>query len=216
MGQIGFTPLQEKIFKVFSQEKTSQYFYFTGGTALSVFYLQHRISDDLDFFSERDFANESIIPIIKKISEEIELPYRFTQREKARIFEFVKKDKLFIKVDFVYYPYKRVEVGKKVGNIEVDSLKDIAANKLITINQREDVKDFVDLYFLLKKFTIWDLLYAVEAKFRMEMDMVLIAADFLKVEDFDYLPRMIKPLSLDELKTFFRQKAKEIGKRITV
>lgn len=35
-------------------------------------------------------------------------------------------------------------------------------------------------------------------------------------EDFDYLPKMIKPLSLDELKTFFRQKAKEIGRKITV
>lgn len=216
MGKIGFTPLQEKIFKEFSKEEISQNFYFTGGTALSVFYLQHRISNDLDFFSEKDFDNGTIFPIIKRISEKLNLPYRFTQREKARIFEFVKKDRLLIKIDFVYYPYKRVEEGKKVGNIKVDSLRDIAANKLLTINQRDDIKDFVDLYFLLEEFTIWDLLYAIEAKFRMKLDTVLIASDFLKVEDFDYLPKMIKPLSLDELRNFFRERAKEIGKRITV
>lgn len=29
-------------------------FYFTGGTALSAYYLKHRYSDDLDFFSESE------------------------------------------------------------------------------------------------------------------------------------------------------------------
>ena len=30
-------------------------FYLTGGTALAVFYLKHRYSEDLDFFSEKEF-----------------------------------------------------------------------------------------------------------------------------------------------------------------
>ncbi len=42
---------------------------------------------------------------------------------------------------------------------------------------------------------------------------MLLAEDFLKIEDFEALPRMTKPLDLDQLKTFFREKAKELGKR---
>ena len=36
----------------------------------------------------------------------------------------------------------------------------------------------------------------------------------MKVEDFDYLLKMLKPLTLPELKDFFRQKAKELAKRV--
>lgn len=209
-----FTPLQKKIFdKVSKDSLLSKQFYFTGGTALSSFYLHHRESVDLDFFSETDFENTAIEKLMTNLSFELKLPYRSTEREVVRIYEFFKKNKLLIKVDFSYYPYKRVEKGKKYQGMAIDSIRDIATNKLLTINQRADVKDFVDLYFLLKHFTIWDLIYGVERKFRREMDMVLIASDFTKVEDFDFLPKMIARLTLEDLKSFFRQKAKEIGRR---
>jgi hypothetical protein len=37
----------------------------------------------------------------------------------------------------------------------------------------------------------------------------------MKIEDFDYLPRMIEPLELKDLQAFFRKRAKEIGAKIT-
>jgi predicted nucleotidyltransferase component of viral defense system len=217
MGKIktGFTSLQETVFQEFSKREDLKQFYFTGGTALSVFYLNHRFSEDLDFFSETDFDNGSVIDFIKQSAEKLHLEFRFTQRYKARIFEFVKDGKLMLKTDFVHYPYKRIEKGKTVNGVEIDSLRDIATNKLLTINQRSEIKDFVDLYFLLKKYTIWDLIYSVEAKFGMEMDMVLIGADFMKVEMFDYLPKMIKNLTLKGLKEFYNKQAENIGKRIS-
>lgn len=209
-----FTPLQRKIFdKVSKDSMLSKQFYFTGGTALSSFYLHHRESEDLDFFSENDFENTAIEKLMANLSLELKLPYRFTERQVVRVCEFFKNNKLLIKIDFSYYPYERVEKGKQYQGMAIDSIRDIATNKLLTINQRSDVKDFVDLYFLFKHFTIWDLIYGVERKFRREMDMVLIASDFTKTEEFDLLPKMIKPLTLEELKSFFRKKAKEIGRR---
>lgn len=97
----------------------------------------------------------------------------------------------------------------------VDSLLDIATIKNTTVNQRTDVKDFTDLYFLLiEHFTIWDLLYSTEVKFKnLDIDMTLLAEDLLKIEDFDTLPKMIKPLTLNQLRKFFRRKAMEIGKK---
>jgi len=35
-------------------------FYLSGGTALAEFYLGHRLSEDLDFFSEGEFEPQSI------------------------------------------------------------------------------------------------------------------------------------------------------------
>ena len=35
-------------------------FYFTGGTCLSEYYLHHRFSEDLDFFSEEEIDSQAI------------------------------------------------------------------------------------------------------------------------------------------------------------
>ena len=47
----------------------------------------------------------------------------------------------------------------------------------------------------------------------MEIDPYTIAADYLKVKNFEVLPNMIKKLTLSELKSFFIGKAEKLGKR---
>ncbi|MDO8658258.1 MAG: nucleotidyl transferase AbiEii/AbiGii toxin family protein [Candidatus Levybacteria bacterium] len=215
MGKVIFTPLQKNIFEAVAKDAVlSKNFYFTGGTALSAFHLYHRESEDLDFFSENNFESNSVVPAIEKISSDLKVPFRFTENERVRIYEFVKNDKLLIKVDFNFYPYKRLEKGLFYKDFAIDSLLDIATNKLLTINQRTEVKDFVDLYFLLNSFTLWDLIYGVEKKFGMEMDLMLIGMDFMKVENFEFMPKMIKPLTLPELQSFFKEKTIELAKRV--
>lgn len=214
MGKVNFTPLQKLVFDRFSQNQVlREKFYFTGGTALSVFYLNHRESEDLDFFSVENYNDEPIIEFIKNISSDLKTTSKITKIEHTRIFELEKNKKRVIKIDFAYYPYPRLEKGKAYQNVSIDSLRDIGTNKLQTIIQRTEVKDFVDLYFLLKEFTIWDLMYAVEKKFRLEMDLLLISVLFSKVEDFNYLPKMLTPLTLPDLKKFFLDKAKEVAKK---
>ena len=59
---------QKKFLKLLSEEKSiCANFYLTGGTALAEFYLHHRLSEDLDFFSEQEFEPQSISVILKKI-----------------------------------------------------------------------------------------------------------------------------------------------------
>ena len=55
----------------------------------------------------------------------------------------------------------------------------------------------------------------VRVKFLMELDPYAITADYLKVKDFEDLPKMIKKLTLDELKSFFVNQAKKLGKSVT-
>lgn len=212
MGEVRLNKLQQVIFNEFSKNKSlHERFYFTGGSALSVFYLGHRVSEDMDFFSEEDFDNELVFAFVKDVAQKLGLEERFTQKEKTRIFELVRKNKNIIKIDFAHYPFKRLREGKEIQGVKVDSLLDIAVNKVLLVNQRTDVKDFVDLYFLKDEFTVWDLMAGVRKKFGFELDPILVAADFLKVEEFDFLPKMLVPLKIADLQAYFKKKAKEIS-----
>lgn len=209
-----FTPEQKLIFdQVKETEFLRDQFYFTGGTALSVFYLQHRYSEDLDFFSENEFSYEEILSYVEQWAKKLNFSFKAEPKEVVKMFFLDFENGASLKVDFGHYPYKRIEKGLIFEGIEVDSLLDIAINKLSTVNQRSNAKDFVDLYYLLEKFTLWDLMEGVKIKFRQELDPWLLVADLEYVASgFETLPRMIKPLTLDELKSFFRKKAIELGK----
>lgn len=213
MGEIQLFTAEQKI--IFDQVKNDDFlktnFYFTGGTALSYFYLQHRYSEDLDFFSLSRFNNQILLSIVKTWSDKLGFTYQSRFEEVVYIFNLNFNEKINVKVDFGYYPYQRIEKGKEYEGFMIDSMIDIAVNKLVSINQRNNIKDYVDLYFLLKNFSIYDLMEGLKIKFKMKTDPWLVASDFLKIEDFDVLPRMIIRLEMDDLKKFFRQKAKELG-----
>ncbi|MBI4059033.1 nucleotidyl transferase AbiEii/AbiGii toxin family protein [Candidatus Microgenomates bacterium] len=213
MGQVRIiTPEQELLLDEVRKDRfLSSIFYFTGGTALSLYYLQHRKSIDLDFFSQEKFDPQVILDKMTLWEKKLHFIVDYLAVENTQIFNLIFSDKRTVKVDFAFYPYKRVEKSKIVDNLAIDSLLDISINKLLAIEQRTEVKDFADLYFLLKEFTIWDLLEGVRVKFKVKMDPFVVGADLLKVETFDFLPEMIKLLTLEELRSFFRQKAKEIS-----
>jgi len=213
MGQISFFTNEQKA--IFDQVKQSDFlksnFYFTGGTALSYFYLKHRYSEDFDFFSTRKFDNKIFIALVKEWADKLDFTYQVRFEEVVNVFNFNFKNGQTLKVDFGFYPYKRVEKGIIKEGVEIDSQLDIAVNKLLTISQRNNVKDFVDLFFLLKKHSIYDLIEGLKVKFKIKTDPWLVASDLVKIDQFETLPRMIIPLTLDELKNFFREKAKELG-----
>ncbi|MBI3485714.1 nucleotidyl transferase AbiEii/AbiGii toxin family protein [Candidatus Daviesbacteria bacterium] len=212
MGKISILTQNQQI--ILNQLSLSEYlkeFYLTGGTALSAFYLKHRYSDDLDFFSERKFDNKIIFTLMEMWSKKCNFKFSSNFAEVNYMFNLIFDKNSELKVDFAYYPYKRIEKRDIINGVEVDSLTDIAVNKLLVVTQRSEVKDFVDLYFLLRDFSVWDLIEGVKVKFKKEIDPFILAADFLKIEDFDFLPRMIKPLEIDLLKEFYRKLSKELG-----
>lgn len=52
---------QQDVLSILSKESVViDNFYLTGGTALAEFYLHHRQSEDLDFFSENEFEPQDI------------------------------------------------------------------------------------------------------------------------------------------------------------
>lgn len=200
--------------QVGQDEFLSTNFYFTGGTALSAFYLKHRYSEDMDFFSTKEFDRQQITSTVASWSKKYHFTFDSQFKGPVMIFMLTFPKSISLKVDFGYYPHSRVEKGRIVNRVEIDSLLDIAINKLVSIKQRAAVKDYVDLYFLLSKFTIWDLIHGARIKFRMEIEPWILSADLVHVDEFSSLPRMISPLTLEQLKNFYWDLSEKLAKRV--
>ena len=71
MGKTILTPKQLKFLELAAVEpKIVKDFYLTGGTALSEFYLHHRLSEDLDLFCPTDEVDQKFVGLfLKKISQ---------------------------------------------------------------------------------------------------------------------------------------------------
>jgi len=164
------TSLQKKVLDLFSKFPLKNKFYWTGGTLLSFFYLHHRQSKDLDFFSDKPFDYNQIIGFIRNLKKQLKLK----EIEEKKIFdrwEFFLHDKEELRMEFVFYDHPKIKSRKKWQGIFIDSLEDIAANKVIALFDRNDPKDLVDLYFLLvkNKFKVKTLLRLVEKKFGVKL-----------------------------------------------
>ena len=69
-------------------------FYLTGGTALSAYYLNHRQSDDLDFFSEHDFSTTTVQRIAGELRTALAaVSLRYSRLHDRRQFSFRSKAK---------------------------------------------------------------------------------------------------------------------------
>jgi len=142
-------------------------FYLTGGTALSRFYLNHRYSDDLDFFVQQ---KENFLAVVRETIAKFKLKFsleiRVMTEDFAQVFiysaEFLKKYQgqfqAKLKIDFVneghvshFGAVKRFDQFSRV-----DNLRNILSNK-ITALTRLETKDIVDIWFICKKLAFtWD------------------------------------------------------------
>ena len=119
-------------------------YYLAGGTALAL-QLGHRVSVDLDFFgnTEIDLSN---IPVLLNELGNVTL---MSQSKSVLVLNINT-----IKVDFVNYKYPLLFTVKKEDNIRLSDIRDISAMKLAALAGRGRKRDFYDLYFLLKAFTL--------------------------------------------------------------
>lgn len=219
MGKSILTPKQLNFLEYIQQEKSiTRNFYFTGGTALAEFYLLHRLSEDIDLFSEHQEVNpDAVDAFLRKVSPKLKV--KNIQRIQflglfAYILNFRDNDKL--KVDFNYYPFPRIKKGILYNNIQIDSIHDIAANKLHTLFMKPRARDYVDLYYILKNknLSIEKLILDAKAKFDWHIDPLTLASQFMRVKEFADFPRMLVSFDADSMRDFFLSEAKKLKKQI--
>ena len=205
-----------------AKSNLSKKFYLAGGTALAL-QLRHRKSYDLDFFQ-------------KEVSEKIEFEYIYNILTKS----FSKKNVNIIikqvdqmtsticgvKISFIAYPFPLIEplvqgdkIDIRLKGINLASPKEIALMKAYTIGRRPTYRDYIDLYFLLKK-GIVNLEYILEKapqKFVIEGESVFSKKLFLEqlmyTEDIiDKETALISVIgeapNVDEIESFLTLQAK--------
>lgn len=128
----------------------------------------------------------------------------------------VFKDKEQLKVDFNYYPFPRIEQGVSFNDLAIDSVYDIAANKVHTIFMRPRSRDYLDLYCIIQKYSysLEKLIMAAKAKFDWHIDRVTLASQLVRITDFNESSLMIIDFHKKDMDTFFIELAKSLGKDI--
>ncbi len=130
-------------------------FALAGGTALAL-QIGHRISVDLDFFGRHSFDPEELLSTYAKIGD-----YQLLSQSKSVLVVSLQG----IKVDVVNYRYGLLEPVRHIDNLRLLSLPDIAAMKLAAITGRGRKRDFIDLFFLLKTYSLVEMMEFYRRKF---------------------------------------------------
>jgi predicted nucleotidyltransferase component of viral defense system len=218
------TPLQQQVLvALFDSGLAEREYYLTGGTALSTFYLQHRYSDDLDLFTrkrgllEEDFRHCSAMLTLMGIV----VASQDTTEDYARLFVYPEDQRdAALKIEFARDVPAMMALPETHDQIVVDSFEDIAVNKVCTILSRTfESKDFCDLFFILNE-SRYELDYLIsrarekEAAFDEEYGVLAFATNLLTVNELQYLPRMIKPLTLEDLRAYFVPIAEDFIQRL--
>ncbi len=126
-----------------------------GGTALAL-QLGHRKSIDLDFFGTIDCDTTALVEAIKSVASLTIL------KDSPHIHIYLIDG---VKVDIVNYKYPWIEKAVVLQGIRMASVKDIAAMKITAIAGRGTKKDFIDIAFLLRHFSLDEILGFYSAKY---------------------------------------------------
>lgn len=210
----------QSIFLDFVSKEKSIYslFYLTGGTALSEFYLQHRYSEDLDFFSEKEFEIKDITVLLESKKNLFGWPkIEYKQSFNRNIYQLIYSDSKFLKVEFTYFPFKRIDSTKKLKNIEIDSLLDIAVNKIFTVYQNPRGRDYFDLYYIFiknKSLSIEKVIELARIKFDTSIDYIQLGANMLRASELKDDPIVKNRIDYESVEDFFLRVAKKLRKKI--
>lgn len=215
------TSLQKKILLLFGKLPDREAFYLTGGTALSAFFLQHRRSRDLDFFTPDE---ELILPFSQGL--EASLIQEDLKVQRLRGFHSfvelsVDSEDDSTAVHFALDSPFRFESPSPVQEfpeVKVDSLIDIATNKLLALFGRAELRDFVDIYFLVHECFSKKELIAKAGQKDPGFDLYWFGVALGRINDFSEVSTdmllLVRPCDIQALKEFFSFWRKEIVKEI--
>ncbi|OGX27945.1 MAG: hypothetical protein A3D10_00120 [Omnitrophica WOR_2 bacterium RIFCSPHIGHO2_02_FULL_48_11] len=144
-------------------------YYLAGGTALSMFYYQHRESFDLDFFTQT-FSSEQVLKISRNLEKDsgwqVELLSEQNRENLIRVAIYLVHigDEKKCKIDFVEDYVPLIHPLKRVDGVDILSLEDIYLRKIyaiaghvpalneigqkVMLGGRQVAKDFYDIYCL--------------------------------------------------------------------
>ncbi len=179
-------------------------FSLVGGTALSLQY-GHRISVDLDLFSNEKFEHNEILKSFQgNFGNKFKYEGNFSR---FGIFCFIDD----IKIDIVHYPHKIIAPLDIRDGIRMYNSIDISAMKIQAILGRGKKKDFWDIAELLNHFSIQDIINNNSQKYPNQMLMISIPQALTYFTDANESedPISLKGQTWESVQTIIKQKVSE-------
>lgn len=171
-----------------------------GGTSLAL-QIGHRISVDLDLFGT--LKGDSIS--LNKMLTTLKKTESLQQTENIHIYNINN-----IKVDIVNYPYPWLKPPLMQDGITLGVIEDIAAMKLSAITGRGSKKDFIDLYFILERYTLGELITFYKQKYSNGSTFqVLRSLAYFDDAEEEPMPRMLVNTDWEEVKKTISIKLRE-------
>ena len=192
--------LQDQVLEVLKGHLGS--FYLTGGTALGRFYLNHRFSDDLDFFVNSDptFTQE-VKRIYKRLIGHLPVDTKSTVDTE----EFVRiwiGGEVRMKLEFVNDAGEHWKPVLWSDDIPLDNPGNILANKIGAMLSRDEAKDVFDIVYIAGSFSFnWKTVYnhATNKQLMNEPDVLMRLTTF----PVEWLPQQCwlkEPVDLSDFK----------------
>lgn len=180
-------------------------FYLGGGTALAL-QIGHRASMDFDFYTRKEFDDEKISQMIIKQLPQAEIE---TQQKNTILGRVVDSG-----LSLFHYPYPVIKPLVVVDNyVNLLSLEDLVAMKLIALAQRGTRRDFIDLYFLIDHLGLKKSFQSIKKKYpRYDSYHVFLALTYFRNAEDEEKGRykMLKPIpEWSKMKEFFIKKTQQ-------
>ena len=174
-------------------------FHLVGGTALAL-HLGHRKSIDLDLFNLYDFDSQSLL-------EYLEQEYNFLSDYSAP--NTLKGSINDIKIDLICHKYPFINQPMRLDDVRLLSIPDISAMKLNAIaGNGTRSKDFIDIYFILKQYSLSEILLFYKTKYH-QRNVFHVIKSLVYFEDIcmDDWPDMLLEKNVDifKIKRFIEQ-----------
>lgn len=199
-------PHQVKLLSLFFTAPFSKPFFLTGGTALSAFYLAHRESQDLDFFSLQPFDPLALRTTMQEIAGHTNSLLIMSTRSQtfSEIFLENKKGGWRQKIDIVQEQPKHFGKITTVDGIRVDSLINIATNKILAVFGRLEPKDYIDLFVIFTQTILsFDKMFELAKQKDLGLSEFYFANIITDADKFETLPKMKIPFDKKAFLKFY-------------
>lgn len=179
--------------------------YLAGGTALAL-QIGHRMSIDLDFFTQEKFDENLVATELTKLQN-----FKERQRAWATVLGSVGETKFSI----FYYKYNIIDDLLPFEGINIIGKRDIAAMKIHAISDRGVKRDFIDVYFLAKEFSLEQMIDFYDKKYGLsdhKLYPIIKGLGYFADAEDDKMPEMLIPVDWEEVKKFFLKETKHLAK----
>lgn len=174
-----------------------------GGTAIAL-QIGHRVSLDFDVFLKKEISSD----LRKKLFSILDRPV-VVELDTSEQLTLVSNNG--IKVTLLYYPFPALHPPVKTDSLPLFNLRDLASSKAYTIGRRGTWRDYVDMYFLLKKkyVSLNSVVHEAEQRFGDESNPKLFLQQLTYTQDLgefgiDFVREKVTPY---QIVNFFEKSA---------